>query len=67
MKAQFESCRSIAVQLRHSLLGHIETDLRAEGARLLERYSISAKSSPYGVESLVPPQQRTTGVQFSVP
>src|SRR5882724_8007983 len=58
--------RGAAPVIRYSV--HVETDLRGEKAQeLLERYSISAKSSPYGVEIVgALPQQRPTGVQFSV-
>ena len=58
--------RGAAPVIRYSV--HVETDLRGGKAQeLLERYSISAKSSPYGVEIVgALPQQRTTGVQFSV-
>jgi len=58
--------RGAAPVIRYSV--HIETDLRGGKAQeLLERYSISAKSSPYGVEIVgALPQQRPTGVQFSV-
>jgi TonB family protein len=58
--------RGAAPVIRYSV--HIETDLRGSQAQqLLERYSIFAKSSPYGVEIVgALPQQRPTGVQFSV-
>jgi len=58
--------RGAAPVIRYSV--HVETDLRGSRAQqLLERYSISAKSSPSGVEIVgALPQQRPTGVQFSV-
>src|SRR5579859_5203201 len=58
--------RGAASVVRYSV--HVETDLRGSRAQqLLERYSISAKSSPSGVEIVgALPQQRPTGVQFSV-
>src|SRR2546429_5442865 len=58
--------RGAAPVIRYSV--HVETDLRGSQAQqLLERHSISAKSSPSGVEIVVPlPQQRPTGLQFSV-
>ncbi len=58
--------RGAAPVIRYSV--HIETDLRGGKAQeLLERYSISARSSPYGVEIVgALPPQRPTGVQFSV-
>jgi len=38
-----------------------------QAQQLLERYSVTAKSSPYGVEIVgALPQPRPTGVQFSV-
>jgi len=58
--------RGAAPVVRYSV--HIETDLRGgQAQQLLERYSISAKSSPSGVEIVgALPQQRPAGVQFSV-
>jgi len=58
--------RGAAPVIRYSV--HIETDLRGgQAQQLLERYSISARSSPSGVEIVgALPQPRPTGVQFSV-
>lgn len=58
--------RGAAPVVRYTV--HIETDLRGNQAQqLLERYSVTAKSSPYGVEIVgALPQPRPTGVQFSV-
>jgi len=58
--------RGAAPVVRYSV--HIETDLRGNQAQhLLERYSVTAKSSPYGVEIVgALPQPRPAGVQFSV-
>ena len=58
--------RGAAPVVRYSV--HIETDLRGNQAQqLLERYSVTAKSSPSGVEIVgALPQPRPTGVQFSV-
>src|SRR5260221_11815050 len=58
--------RGASPVIRYSV--HVETDLRGGKAQeLLERYSISARSSPYGVEIVgALPPQRPTGVQFSV-
>lgn len=58
--------RGAAPVIRYSV--HVETDFRgSQVQQLLERYSISAKSSPYGVEIVgALPQQRPAGVQFSV-
>ena len=58
--------RGAAPVVRYSV--HIETDLRGNQAQqLLERYSVTAKSSPSGVEIVgALPQQRPAGVQFSV-
>ena len=57
--------RGASPVIRYSV--HVETDLRGNQAQqLLERYSLTAKSSPSGVEIVGTLPQRPAGVQFSV-
>jgi TonB family protein len=57
--------RGASPVVRYSV--HVETDLRGNQAQqLLERYSITAKSSSSGVEIVGALPQRPAGVQFSV-
>ncbi len=57
--------RGASPVIRYSV--HVETDLRGNQAQqLLERYALTAKSSPSGVEIVGTLPQRPAGVQFSV-
>src|SRR5215470_4625136 len=58
--------RGASPVVRYSV--HVETDLRGNQAqRIVDRYSVTAKTTPYGIEIVgALPQQLPHGAQFSV-